>query len=168
MPDAAAPGASLLFLREEQMRRAQDMFFLASRDLAACADPVLRAHGLGRAHHRALHFIGRTPGLTVTDLLGVLSVTKQSFARVLAPLVEQGLVRQVPGRADRRQRLLYLTDPGIALERALFDCQRERLVAAYREAGGPAVEGFGRVMRGVMGSAARHVLDSGISRAGVR
>jgi DNA-binding MarR family transcriptional regulator len=160
MPDTAAPGASLLFLREEQIRRAQDMFFLASRDLAVCADTVLRAHGLGRAHHRALHFIGRNPGLTVTDLLAVLSVTKQSFSRVLAPLVEKNLVRQSQGRMDRRQRLLYLTDDGIALERTLFECQRERLLAAYRGAGGPAVEGFGRVMRGVMGNAARNLLDA--------
>jgi DNA-binding MarR family transcriptional regulator len=160
MPDAAAPGASLLFLREEQIRRAQDMFFLASRDLAASADQVLRTHGLGRAHHRALHFIGRSPGLTVTDLLAVLSVTKQSFSRVLAPLVDKKLVRQSPGRTDRRQRLLYLTEEGMALERALFECQRERLLAAYREAGGPAVEGFGRVMRGVMGGAARNLLDA--------
>src|SRR5277367_1985447 len=101
MPEPAAPGASLLFLREEQIRRAQDLFFLASRDLAAAADPVLRAHGLGRAHHRALHFIGRSPGLTVSDLLAVLGVTKQSFARVLAPLLENNLVRQAAGRADR-------------------------------------------------------------------
>jgi DNA-binding MarR family transcriptional regulator len=169
MPEAAVPGASLLFLREEQIRQAQDMFFLAARDLANAADPVLEAHGLGRAHHRALHFIGRTPGLTVTDLLAVLCVTKQSLARVLAPLVEQGLVRQTPGRNDRRQRLLSLTESGVALERALFECQRERLLAAYREAGGPSVEGFRRVMRGVMGQAARNTLDEPhVPRGGVR
>jgi DNA-binding MarR family transcriptional regulator len=159
MPDVPVAGASLLFLREEQIRRAQDLFFLASRDLAACADTVLEAHGLGRAHHRALHFIGRTPGLPVSDLLAVLGVTKQSFARVLAPLVEKELVRQSQGRADRRQRLLHLTNAGVALERALFESQRERLLAAYRDAGAPGVEGFGRVMRGVMGPAARKLLD---------
>ncbi|HTZ70347.1 MAG TPA: MarR family transcriptional regulator [Acetobacteraceae bacterium] len=160
MPEPAAPGASLLFLREEQIRRAQDMMFLASRDLAAAADPVLRAHGLGRAHHRALHFIARTPGLTVTDLLAILCVTKQSLSRVLAPLADKGFVRQTPGRMDRRQRLLFLTDEGIVLERALFDCQRERLLNAFREAGGPAVDGFGRVLRMIMTNAARNVLDA--------
>jgi DNA-binding MarR family transcriptional regulator len=159
MPDVPVAGASLLFLREEQIRRAQDLFFLASRDLAGCADRVLEAHGLGRAHHRALHFIGRTPGLPVSDLLAVLGVTKQSFARVLAPLVKQGLVRQSQGRADRRQRLLHLTEAGVTLERALFESQRERLLAAYRDAGAAGVEGFGRVMRGVMGPAAKKLLD---------
>jgi DNA-binding MarR family transcriptional regulator len=168
MPDAPAPGASLLFLREEQIRRAQDMFYLAGRDLAATADPVLHAHALGRAHHRALHFIGRTPGLTVSDLLATLGVTKQSLSRVLAPLLTRTLVRQAQGRADRRQRLLYLTNEGIALERALFDCQRERLLAAYREAGGPAVEGFGRVMRAIMSPPAQKLLDTNHSAGASR
>jgi DNA-binding MarR family transcriptional regulator len=159
MPEAGAPGTSLLFLREEQMRQAQDMLFLAWRDFAGSVDPVLAVRGLGRAHHRALHFIGRQPGLTVTELLALLSVTKQSLSRVLAELVAQGLVSQVPGRRDRRQRLLSLTEAGTALERALFERQRERLITAYREAGGPAVDGFRRVMRGLMGNPARKTLD---------
>jgi DNA-binding MarR family transcriptional regulator len=160
MPEAGAPGTNVLFLREAQIRQAQDMFFLAWRDFAGCADAVLQAHGLGRAHHRALHFIARDPGLTVTELLLVLGVTKQSLARVLVPLVQQGLVQQSVGRSDRRQRLLTLTQTGAALERALFERQRERLISAYREAGGPSVEGFRRVMRGIMGPPARAMMDA--------
>jgi DNA-binding MarR family transcriptional regulator len=160
MPEAAPAGTSLLFLREEHIRQAQDLFFLAWRDLATVADPVLEANGLGRAHHRALHYIGRSPGLTVSDLLAMLCVTKQSLARVLGTLVEKGLVIQTQGRSDRRQRLLHLTEAGTALERALFERQRERLLAAYREAGGPAVEGFRRVMRAIMTNSARNLLDS--------
>jgi DNA-binding MarR family transcriptional regulator len=162
MPNAEPPGkagSSLLFLREEQIRLAQDMFFLAWRDFSGVVDPVLEAAGLGRAHHRALHFIGRTPGMTVTDLLAALCITKQSLARVLNTLTEQGYVSTAPGRTDRRQRLLRLTETGEALERALFERQREKLVAAYREAGGPAVEGFRRVMRAVIGRAGQAYLD---------
>lgn len=159
MSDAVAPGASLLFLREAQLRLAQDMLFLAWRDFSGSVDPLLAAQGLGRAHHRALHFIGRHPGLTVSDLLGFLGVTKQSLGRVLTALVAKGLVAQAAGRSDRRQKLLTLTEAGAALERALFERQRERLIAAYREAGAPAVEGFARVLRGLMAPAARRLLD---------
>ncbi len=155
----AAAGASLLFLREEQIRLAQDMLFLAWRDVSAAGDGVLAEAGLGRAHHRALHFIGRLPGLTVTDLLSVLCITKQSLSRVLSVLVESGYVSLSEGRQDRRQRLLRLTESGEALERLLFERQRERLLLAYREAGGPAVEGFGRVLRAVMSRAGRATLD---------
>ncbi len=161
MPNAepqGKAGLSLLFLREEEIRLAQNMLFLAWRDFSGVVDPVLE-EGLGRAHHRALHFIGRSPGMTVTDLLAVLAITKQSLSRVLNTLVERGFVSLAPGRTDRRQRLLHLTASGEALERALFDRQREKLVAAYREAGGPAVEGFRRVMRAVIGRAGLAYLD---------
>ncbi len=157
-------GAALLFLREEQMRLAQDLFFFAYRDLTASADAILEELGLGRAHHRALHFIGRNPSMTVGDLLGILRITKQSLARVLNELVRLGYVTQAPGRQDRRQRLLSLTEEGQSLERRLFEAQRERLAAAYREAGGASVEGFGRVMRAIMAAPARLYLDRGPRR----
>jgi DNA-binding MarR family transcriptional regulator len=135
------------------------MLFFAYRDFTNAADVILEELGLGRAHHRALHFIGRNAGMTVGDLLGLLRITKQSLARVLNALIDQGYVVQIQGRADRRQRLLTLTPAGQELERRLYERQRERLVAAYRQAGGGSVEGFRRVMRGIMDPAARAYLD---------
>ena len=105
-PPAAAvqAGSALLFLREEQIRLAQDLLFFAYRDFTGAADRILDELGLGRAHHRAIHFIGRNPGMTVGDLLAILHITKQSLARVLNELVERGYVQQATGRSDRRQR----------------------------------------------------------------
>ncbi|MDQ2805248.1 MAG: MarR family transcriptional regulator [Pseudomonadota bacterium] len=152
-------GAGLLFLREDEIRLAQDLMFFAYRDFTAVADVILAELGLGRAHHRALHFIGRNPTITVSDLLSLLRITKQSLARVLSVLIEQGYVAQAPGSTDRRQRLLTLTPAGEALERRLFERQKQRLTAAYREAGAAAVDGFRRVMRAVMDDDARAYLD---------
>ncbi len=156
---AGQAGSSLLFLREEEMRIAQELLFFAYRDFTNAADVILEELGLGRAHHRALHYIGRNPGTSVSDLLAILRITKQSLARVLSALVAQGYVAQTAGRSDRRQRLLSLTPSGQALERRLFERQRERLALAYREAGGPAVEGFRRVMRGIMSDFGRRYID---------
>lgn len=152
-------GANLLFLREAEIRAAQDLLFFAYRDFTNAADIILEELGLGRAHHRVLHFIGRNAGMSVGDLLSLLRITKQSLARVLGALIEQGYVAQAQGSADRRQRLLTLTPTGLDLERRLYERQRERLAAAYREAGGAAVDGFRRVMRGIMDDAARLYLD---------
>ena len=159
MPETGAPGTSLLFLREEQMRQAQDMLFLAWRDFANSVDPVLQARGLGRAHHRALHFIGRNPGITVSGLLAILRITKQSLARVLNTLVDDGYVGQAAGYEDRRLRLLTLTDKGKALEQRLFDSQRAKVAKAYRSAGPQAVQGFRAVMRAMMDKGARAYMD---------
>src|ERR671917_1997366 len=155
----AAAGRSLLFLREEELRLAQDLLFFGYRDFTAGADAILAELELGRAHHRVLHFVGRRPGIPVGELLGILGITKQSLGRVLTPLVDQGYVSQTAGRADRRQRLLALTPAGEALERRLFERQREWVMRAYREAGPVAVEGFRRVMRGLMGAEARSQLE---------
>lgn len=159
-PQGAAPvaGRNLLFLREEELRLAQDLLFFGYRDFTGVADELLVELNMGRAHHRVLHFVGRRPGITVGDLLAILSITKQSLGRVLQPLVEDGYVVQTPGASDRRQRLLALTDKGAALERRLFERQRETIMRAYREAGPTAVEGFRRVMRGLMGNEARELL----------
>ena len=161
-PPGGAPetaGANLLFLREEQIRMTQDLLFLGYRDFTASADPLLDGLGLGRAHHRALHFIARRPQIAVSELLEVLRITKQSLARVLGELVRRGYVRQEAGTQDRRQRLLSLTEAGRALERLLFERQRERIGSAYRDAGGAAVEGFRRVMRGLMDPSTRALFD---------
>ncbi len=145
---------------EADMRMAQDLLFFAYRDFTNAADVALEELGLGRAHHRALYFIGRNPDITVSDLLGILRITKQSLARVLGALMEQGYVAQSQGRADRRQRLLSLTPEGVALERKLFERQQARLRPAYRSAGPDAVDGFCRVMRGIMDESARAYIET--------
>src|SRR5579875_2717514 len=115
-PSPSSAGSGLLFLREEEIRLAQDLLFFAYRDFTRAADEVLEDLGLGRAHHRALHFIGRFPDMNVSNLLTILGITNQSLSRVLTTLVEEGYVIQSPGRIDRRQRLLSLTPKGVALE----------------------------------------------------
>ncbi len=155
----SATAAGLLFLREEEFRIAQDTMFFAMRDLTAAADAILAELDLGRAHHRCLHWIGRRPELKVGELLDILAITKQSLARVLGPLIREGFVAQAKGEKDRRQRLLTLTEKGATLERKLFEAQRERLATAYREAGGTAVEGFRRVLRGMTKEQGRKYID---------
>ena len=88
------------------------------------------------------------PGTTVNNLLAILGVTKQSLNRVLRTLIEDGLVESRVGQQDKRERHLFLTRRGAALERELSDAQRARMRAAYREAGPEAVQGFRTGARG--------------------
>jgi DNA-binding MarR family transcriptional regulator len=144
--------ANLLFLREEELRQAIELLYYAYRDFTAEPDAMLARYGFGRAHHRVIYFVGRHPQMSVSDLLGILRITKQSLSRVLGQLVEQGFIQQKPGSRDRRQRLLELTEKGTELERQLSENQRQRIAKAYREAGAQAVEGFRKVMLGIIGN----------------
>lgn len=158
---AAAPGGeSLLFLTDEQLRGGIEAMFFAYRAFTADPDIILATHDYGRAHHRAIHFINRQPGLTVTALLTLLGVTKQSLNRVLRALVEDGLVEARVGRQDKRARHLWLTPAGQALERELSDAQRARMRAAYRAAGPQAVAGFRQVLEAIMDTGPRETYQS--------
>jgi DNA-binding MarR family transcriptional regulator len=143
-------GESLLFLTDEQVRKGIEAMFFAYRGFTADPDRILEGMDYGRAHHRAVHFIGRSPGTTVNNLLSILGVTKQSLNRVLRSLMEDGLVEARVGRMDRRERHLHLTEKGAGLERQLSEAQRARMRAAYRAAGPAAVVGFRQVLEAMM------------------
>ncbi|MBZ4689477.1 MarR family winged helix-turn-helix transcriptional regulator [Cereibacter changlensis] len=143
-------GESLLFLTDEQLRKGIEAMFFAYRGFTADPDRILDEMDYGRAHHRAIHFIHRSPGTTVNNLLSILGVTKQSLNRVLRTLIEDGLVESRVGRVDKRERHLFLTAKGSELERVLSDAQRARLRAAYRVAGPAAVQGFRQVLEAMM------------------
>ena len=147
------PSGSPLYLRDEDLKQGVDLLFFAFSDVFAQGESHLRAANLGRAHRRALYFIARNPGLSVADLLSILKIKKQSLNRVLNELLGAGYVERKPGMQDRRKRQLKLTAKGIALETAIWEAQRPRLVRAFREAGPDAVEGFRRVLTGLAGSA---------------
>ena len=142
--------ASPLFLREDEIRRGIELLYFGYSAMIRGADAILAHEGFGRAHHRALYFIARRPGLAVGDLLRLLSITKQSLGRVLNELQAQGLVAQRVGTADRRQRLLRLTEAGATLEAALFVELEAGMAAAYGEAGQSAVTGFWAVLVGLI------------------
>ena len=150
MMSDAPGGETLLFLTDEQLRQGIEAMFFAYRGFTADPDRILAGLAYGRAHHRAIHFINRAPGTTVNNLLILLGVTKQSLNRVLRTLVEDGLVQSKVGKSDKRERHLYLTEAGEALERILSDAQRARMRAAYRAAGPQAVAGFRQVLESMM------------------
>lgn len=152
MADHSGPAGSesLLYLTDEQLRKGIEAMFFAYRGFTADPDRILETMEYGRAHHRALHFVHRYPGTTVSNLLAILGVTKQSLNRVLRSLIDDGLIRSEKGKRDARERHLFLTPEGDLLERKLSDAQRARLRVAYRSAGPAAVAGFRQVLEAMM------------------
>lgn len=130
VPNGRPDGAA-----DEDMMAFAELLFFAYREFIGEPDSVLLEYGFGRAHHRVLHFVGRHPGMRVADLLDILNITKQSLARVLKQLVDDGFIRQVEGRNDRRERRLYLTSDGNDLVNKLFDFQRQRISNALAASG---------------------------------
>ncbi|MBZ0128523.1 MAG: MarR family transcriptional regulator [Rhodobacteraceae bacterium] len=156
----ATSSENLLFLTDDQLRKGIEAMFFAYRGFTADPDRILENYAYGRAHHRAVHFINRAPGTTVNNLLDILGVTKQSLNRVLRTLVEDGLVEARIGNRDKRERHLFLTEKGRALEQELSKAQRKRMRAAYRAAGPDAVQGFRQVLEAIMDPGMRKLLNT--------
>ena len=163
MPDIKTPHPTL-FLRDDELRRGVELLYFAYRDFNDDPDAILDQSAYGRAHYRVLYFVGRNPKTSVSGLLKILRITKQSLSRVLGQLIDDGLIEQVQGRDDRRQRLLTLTDKGVAFELELFAKQRERMAKAYRAAGPDAVAGFWKVMINILDDADRDAVMDQINK----
>ena len=109
----AQGGETLLFLTDEQLRKGIEAMFFAYRAFTSDPDRILENYEYGRAHHRAIHFINRQPGLTVTALLATLGVTKQSLNRVLRASDDPALIKpafdaaqSIAGEKEKAQALL--------------------------------------------------------------
>ena len=126
---ATAPADDIEFVKHIEL------LFFAYRDFTGEPDALLDDFGFGRAHHRVLHFVHRNPGLRVADLLDILKITKQSLARVLKQLIDEGFITQEAGVSDRRERLLYVTPQGRSLANQLLELQSKRIKSAMADAG---------------------------------
>lgn len=159
-PPLSSRSASPQFLREDEIRRGIELLYFGYSNMVKGADIHLAAQGLGRAHHRALYFIARRPGMPIGDLLDLLNITKQSLSRVLGDLQTQGLVVQTVGTRDRRQRMLGLTAAGATLEGELFECLKGGVTRAYGHAGQNAVTGFWQVLTGLIPPEERPAIEA--------
>ena len=151
-------------LREEPIWNIIELLFFAYRDFIGDPDDVLAKLGFGRAHHRVLHFVNRNPGMKVAELLDILKITKQSLARVLRQLIQEGYILQREGANDRRQRLLYVTPKGEALAMKLAGLQTKRITRALAELGPTGHETAGRFLTAMLNSEHRESVLRFIAR----
>jgi DNA-binding MarR family transcriptional regulator len=143
-----------------------ELLFFAYRDFTGEPDAILAELGFGRAHHRVLHFVARRPGLRVADLLDILRITKQSLARVLKQLIDDGFVEQRLGEIDRRERRLYPTGKGEAIAARLARLQIARIGDALVVAGTGSEDVTRRFLTGMISPEDRERVHALVAETG--
>lgn len=133
--------------REESLRQAIELIFFSYRSFTRGPDLILEKRGLNRTHHRILYFVGREPGLSVNDLLGVLEISKQALHNPLRQLVGMKLVSSNKSRSDGRVRELRLTSSGKKLEARLTGTQLLQLAEVFGQAGPDAEKAWRKTMQ---------------------
>jgi len=153
LPAATLGAEARLFLREEELDAALELFMLAEAALRASADDALEGEpmGLGRGHYRAAFLMKRRPGLGVQELARLTGLSKQAASRALRDLEDAGYVVRDTTEMDARRRPASLTSAGEAFEARVSERLRNHLARAYRGGGLDAVAGARRILAALAG-----------------
>ena len=140
----------LLYLKDEQIKDFIEQIFYAYRETYSDPKKILKKYSFGTAHHRAIHLIERHEGLTVSDLLNRLKITKQSLNRVLKDLIKINSIFFEKGKKDTRLKHIYLSEAGHKLFNEIFSIQKKRIYKALLNSSSKEVLYFDNVIKKII------------------
>jgi len=142
--------SDLLYLKDEQIKEFIEQIFYAYRETYSDHKKILKKYSFGTAHHRAIHLIERHEGLTISELLNKLKITKQSLNRVLKDLVKNKTIFIKKGEVDSRQRHIFLNEKGKKLFEEVFAEQKKRIYNALKNSDSDSVIKFKKVLNKII------------------
>ena len=140
----------LLYLKDHQLKEYIEKIFNGYRETVADAKKVLDKHALGTAHNKVIHLISLYEGITISNLLRKLKVTKQSLNRVLNDLVEIKAIEFKRDEIDTRVKHVYLTEDGKKIFDEIFSAQKKRIYDAFLSSDSNDVISFDKVLKKII------------------
>ena len=140
----------LLYLKDHQLKEYIEKIFNGYRETVADAKKVLDKHALGTAHNKVIHLISLYEGITISNLLRKLKVTKQSLNRVLNDLVEIKAIEFKRDEIDTRVKHVYLTEEGEKIFDEIFSAQKRRIYDAFLSSESNDVISFDKVLKKII------------------
>ena len=140
----------LLYLKDDQIKDFIELLFYAYRETYSDPKKILIKHSFGDAHHRAIHLIERHKGISVTELLKKLKITKQSLNRVLNDFHKSKIITLKQDGLDKRRRLIYLSLNGKKLHDEIFLQQKKRIYDALKNSEPDSVLKFKNVLKKII------------------
>ena len=136
----------LLYLKDEQLKDLIEKLFISYRETFSDAKKVLDKHSIGLAHHKVIHLLSMYEGISISELLKRLKVTKQSLNRVLKDLIKLEIVTFRKDDQDTRVKHVFLNDKGKKLFSEIFDLQKKRIYNALLTSSSEEVINFDNVL----------------------
>ena len=136
----------LLYLKDEQLKDLIEKLFISYRETFSDAKKVLDKHSIGLAHHKVIHLLSMYEGISISELLKRLKVTKQSLNRVLKDLIKLEIVTFRKDDQDTRVKHVFLNDKGKKLFSEIFDLQKKRIYNALLQSSSEEVINFDNVL----------------------
>ena len=140
----------LLYLKDDDLKQYIEKIFLGYRETVSDAKNVLNKYSIGVAHNKVIHLISLYEGITISELLRKLKVTKQSLNRVLKDLINLKAIKYEKDQVDTRIKHVYLTEEGIKLFNEIFSIQKKRLYRAFLNSDSNEVVSFDNVLKKII------------------
>ena len=135
-----------LYLRDDKLKEFIEKIFMGYRESFNDAKKTLNKYSIGIAHHKVIHLLSIYKGITISELLKKLKITKQSLNRVIRDLVKNKTILIKKGDIDSRQRRIYLNEKGRKLFGEIFMEQKKRIYNALKNSDSDSVIKFKNVL----------------------
>ena len=140
----------LLYLKDTQLKQLIEKLFTSYRQSFADAKKTLDKHSIGIAHHKVLHLVSMYKGITISELLKKLKITKQSLNRVLRDLIKSKMIKQIQDDGDTRKKNLFLNKEGKIFFETVYNTQKKRIFNALKSSSADSVIKFKDVLKKII------------------
>ena len=137
----------LLYLKDEQLKDFIEKLFIVYRDTFSDPKKILDKYSLGTAHHKVIHLISMYEGVSISELLKKLKITKQSLNRVLKDLTKLEVIEFEKDEQDTRIKHVYLNEKGKKIFVEIFQVQKKRIYKAFLNSNSEEVVNFDKVLK---------------------
>ena len=140
----------LLYLKDEQLKHLIEKLFLSYRETFADSKKVLNKYHIGLAHQKTIHLISMYEGISISELMGKLKVTKQSLNRVLKDLIKLEAIFFNKDENDTRVKHIFLNEKGKKIFNEIFEVQKKRIYNALLSSSSQEVLSFDEVLNRII------------------
>ena len=140
----------LLYLKDDQLKDLIEKLFISYRETFSDSKRILKKYSIGLAHQKVIHLISMYQGISISELLEKLKVTKQSLNRVLKDLIKLETIRFEKDEKDTRIKHVYLNDKGNKIFNEIFELQKKRIYNALLNSSSEEVINFDNVLKKII------------------
>jgi DNA-binding MarR family transcriptional regulator len=140
----------LLYLKDQELKQYIEKIFVGYRETVSDAKKILDKYSIGIAHNKVIHLISLYEGITISELLKKLKITKQSLNRVLKDLIKLNAIIFKKDENDTRIKHVFLTEYGINLFNEIFSIQKKRIYKAFLNSKSEEVISFDNVLKKII------------------
>ena len=142
--------SELLYLKDDQLKEFIEKLFMSYRESFADAKKTLDKYSLGIAHHKVIHLLSLYKGITISELLKKLKITKQSLNRVLKDLIKLDVIFFKKDKKDTRLKHIFLSEKGEKIFSEIFSIQKKRIYKALLSSTSEEVLYFDNVLKKII------------------